>query len=152
SSGWLSKRFGRKRLLIFCILFFSASSLLCGAATSLPMLIVARVLQGAGGGALQPLAQSILLESFPPAKRGTAMAVYGIGVVCAPILGPTLGGWLTDSWSWRLAFYINIPVSVVAVLLISTFVEDPTYIRLSRPGRIDGIGFGLMALGLASLQ
>jgi DHA2 family multidrug resistance protein len=152
ASGWFSRYFGRKRFLITCIVIFSVSSFLCGAARSLPFLILARVIQGAGGGALQPLAQSILLESFPPAKRGAALAVYGLGVVCAPILGPTLGGWLTDSWSWRWAFYINIPVSVVAVFLISTFVEDPPYIRLSRPGRIDGIGFGLMALGLASLQ
>jgi MFS transporter, DHA2 family, multidrug resistance protein len=91
ASGWLSRFFGRKRLLISCIIIFSFSSFLCGAATSLPMLIIARIMQGAGGGALQPLSQSIMLESFPPAKRGTAMAVYGIGVVCAPILGPTLG-------------------------------------------------------------
>ena len=119
ASGWLSRYFGRKRFLIACIIIFSFSSFLCGAATSLPMLIVARVLQGAGGGALQPLAQSIMLESFPPAKRGTAMAVYGVGVVCAPIMGPTLGGWLTDTWSWRWAFYINIPVSVLAMFMIS---------------------------------
>jgi DHA2 family multidrug resistance protein len=116
------------------------------------MLIVARVLQGAGGGALQPLAQSIMLESFPPAKRGTAMAVYGIGVVCAPILGPTLGGWLTDTWSWRWAFYINLPVSLVAVFMISLFVEDPPWIRDGKPGRIDAVGLGFMALGLGTLQ
>ena len=152
ASGWLSRHFGRKRLLMTCIIIFSASSVLCGAATSLPMLIVARVLQGAGGGALQPLAQSIMLESFPPAKRGTAMAVYGIGVVCAPILGPTLGGWLTDTWSWRWAFYINLPVSIVAVFMISLFVEDPPWIREGKPGRIDGVGLGFMALGLGALQ
>jgi len=152
ASGWFSRFFGRKRFLIACIIIFSASSFLCGAATSMPMLIVARVLQGAGGGALQPLAQSIMLESFPPAQRGTAMAVYGIGVVCAPILGPTLGGWLTDTWSWRWAFYINIPVSILAVFMISIFVEDPPYLRNTRPGRIDAVGFGFMALGLATLQ
>jgi DHA2 family multidrug resistance protein len=116
------------------------------------MLIIARVLQGAGGGALQPLAQSIMLESFPPAKRGIATAVYGLGVVCAPILGPTLGGWLTDTWSWRWAFYINVPVSVLAVFMISIFVEDPPWIRDGKPGRIDTIGLGFMALGLATLQ
>jgi DHA2 family multidrug resistance protein len=116
------------------------------------MLIFARVLQGAGGGALQPLAQSIMLESFAPAKRGTAMAVYGIGVVCAPILGPTLGGWLTDTWSWRWAFYINLPVSLVAVFMISLFVDDPPWIRDGKPGRIDGVGLGFMALGLGTLQ
>ena len=152
ASGWLSRYFGRKRLLITCIIIFSASSFLCGAATSLPMLIISRVLQGAGGGALQPLAQSIMLESFPPAQRGTAMAVYGIGVICAPILGPTLGGWLTDTYSWRWAFYINIPVSVLAVFMISMFVEDPPWIRDAKPGRIDAVGLGFMALGLAALQ
>ncbi len=152
ASGWLARYFGRKRLLITCIIIFSISSFLCGAATTLPMLILARVLQGAGGGALQPLSQSIMLESFPPAKRGTAMAVYGIGVVCAPILGPTLGGWLTDTWSWRWAFYINVPVSILAVFMISLVVEDPPWIRRDKPGRIDSIGLGLMTLGLAALQ
>ncbi len=152
ASGWLSKYFGRKRLLITCIIIFSASSFLCGAATNLPMLIIARVMQGAGGGALQPLAQSIMLECFPPAQGGTAMAVYGIGVICAPILGPTLGGWLTDTWSWRWAFYINIPVSIVAVIMISMLVEDPPWIRDAKPGKIDTVGIGFMALGLSSLQ
>jgi DHA2 family multidrug resistance protein len=152
ASSWFSRFFGRKRFLIGCIVLFSISSFFCGAARSLPLLIVARVMQGAGGGALQPLAQSIMLESFPPAQRGAAMAVYGIGVVCAPILGPTLGGWLTDTWSWRWAFYINIPVSILAIFLISLVVEDPPYIRNARPGRIDGIGFGLMAGGLGALQ
>jgi DHA2 family multidrug resistance protein len=152
ASGWLSKYFGRKRLLITCIIIFSFSSFLCGAATSLPMLIIARVLQGAGGGALQPLAQAIMLESFPPHQRGTAMAVYGIGVICAPILGPTLGGWLTDTWSWRWAFYINIPISILAVVMISLFVDDPPWIREAKPGRIDTVGLGFMALGLATLQ
>jgi len=152
ASGWLSRHFGRKRLLMTCIGIFSLSSVMCGAATSLPMLVIARVLQGAGGGALQPLAQSIMLESFPPAKRGTAMAVYGIGVVCAPILGPTMGGWLTDMWSWRWAFYINLPVSIVAIFLVSLFVEDPPWIREGKPGRIDGVGLGFMALGVGALQ
>jgi MFS transporter, DHA2 family, multidrug resistance protein len=152
ASGWLSKYFGRKRLLITCIIIFSVSSFLCGAATSLPMLIFSRVLQGAGGGALQPLAQSIMLESFLPAQRGTAMAVYGVGVICAPILGPTLGGWLTDTWSWRWAFYINIPVSILAVVMISLFVDDPPWIRDAKPGRIDTVGLSFMALGLATLQ
>jgi DHA2 family multidrug resistance protein len=97
ATGWLSARFGRKRLLVFCIIVFTLSSLLCGAATSLSMLIIARVIQGAGGGALQPIAQATMLESFPPNKRGMAMAVYGMGVVVAPIIGPTLGGWITDN-------------------------------------------------------
>ncbi|HEX3720765.1 MAG TPA: DHA2 family efflux MFS transporter permease subunit [Verrucomicrobiae bacterium] len=152
ASAWFSSVFGRKRFLITCIIIFSISSFMCGAATSLAMLIVARTLQGAGGGALQPLAQSILLESFPPAKRGVAMAVYGVGVVCAPILGPTLGGWLTDTWSWRWAFYINVPIGILAVIFISAVVEDPPYIRASKRGRMDTIGFGFMAIGLATLQ
>jgi len=152
ASGWLSRYFGRKRLLITCIIIFSVASFLCGAATTLPMLIIARVIQGAGGGALQPLSQSIMLESFAPARRGTATAVYGLGVICAPILGPTLGGWLTDTWSWRWAFYINVPISILAVIMISMFVEDPPWIRGSKSGRIDTIGLGFMTLGLASLQ
>ena len=152
ASAWFSGFFGRKRFLLGCIVIFTLSSFLCGAATSLGMLVFARIVQGAGGGALQPLAQAILLESFPPAKRGVAMAVYGIGVVCAPIIGPTFGGWLTDSYSWRWAFYVNLPVGVLAIFLISLFVEDPPYIRANRRGRIDAIGFGLMSLWLGTLQ
>jgi len=152
ASSWLSLRFGRKRFLIFCIIVFTASSFLCGAANSLAVILIARALQGAGGGALQPLSQSILLESFPPAKRGLAMAVYGLGVVVAPVLGPTLGGWLTDQYSWRWAFYINIPVGVLALLMISRFVTDPPYIRDAKPGRLDGIGLGLLAIWLGALQ
>src|ERR1041384_4848471 len=123
ATGWLSTTFGRKRLLIFCISIFTVSSLLCGAATSLPMLILARVVQGAGGGALQPIAQAVMLESFPPLKRGAAMAVYGMGVVVAPIIGPTLGGWITDNYSWRWVFYINIPVGILAVFMANMFIE-----------------------------
>ena len=152
ATGWLSARFGRKRLLVFCIIVFTLSSLLCGAATSLSMLIIARVIQGAGGGALQPIAQATMLESFPPNKRGMAMAVYGMGVVVAPIIGPTLGGWITDNYSWRWVFYINIPVGIIAVLMSQAFVEDPPYIKNSARRSIDYIGFGIMALWLASLQ
>ena len=152
ATGWLGRTFGRKRLLISCIVIFTASSFLCGAATSLPMLILARVLQGAGGGALQPIAQAVMLESFPPIRRGAAMAVYGMGVVVAPIIGPTLGGWITDNYSWRWVFYINIPIGIVAVLLSQMFVEDPPYIKNAVRGRIDYVGFGFMALWLATLQ
>jgi DHA2 family multidrug resistance protein len=152
ATNWLSRYFGRKRFLIVCIIIFTAASALCGAATSLGMLIFARVLQGAGGGALQPIAQSVLLESFPPEKRGQAMAVFGLGIVVAPIIGPTLGGWITDNYSWRWIFYINVPVGALAIFMAKTFVEDPPYIREQRPGRIDYVGFGLMALGLAALQ
>lgn len=152
ATNWLGRYFGRKRFLIVCIVIFTLSSALCGAATSLGMLIFARILQGAGGGALQPIAQSVLLESFPPEKRGSAMAIYGMGIVVAPIIGPTLGGWITDNYSWRWIFYINVPVGALAIFMANTFIEDPPYIKNQRPGRIDYIGFGLMALGLATLQ
>jgi len=152
ATNWLGRYFGRKNFLIFCIVIFTASSALCGAAASLGMLIVARILQGAGGGALQPIAQAVLMESFPLEKRGSAMAVFGMGVVVAPIIGPTLGGWITDNYSWRWIFYINVPVGIVAVLMAKTFIEDPPYIKQQRPGRIDYIGFGLMALALGTLQ
>jgi len=152
ASGWLAAYFGRKRFLIACIAIFMASSFACGTAASLGLLVVARVIQGAGGGALQPISQAILLESFPPEKRGMAMAAFGLGVVVAPIIGPTLGGWLTDNYSWRWAFYINIPVGVAAILMTRAFVEDPPYIRDAKPGKIDTIGFGMMAVSIATLQ
>src|SRR5262249_32794359 len=115
ATSWLAGMFGRKQLLITCIIIFSLASALCGAAPSLGLLIVARVIQGAGGGALQPIAQAVLLESFPPEKRGQAMAVYGMGIIVAPIIGPTLGGWITDNYSWRWIFYINVPVGILAI-------------------------------------
>lgn len=152
ATNWLTRYFGRKNFLIFCIMIFTASSALCGAAASLGMLIVARILQGAGGGALQPIAQSVLMESFPTEKRGSAMAVFGMGIVVAPIIGPTLGGWITDNYSWRWIFYINVPVGIIAVLMARTFIEDPPYIKQQRPGRIDYIGFGMMAVALGTMQ
>jgi DHA2 family multidrug resistance protein len=152
ASSWFSLRFGRKRFLITCIVVFTVASFMCGSSTSLGMILIARAIQGAGGGALQPLSQAILLESFPPKKRGLAMAVFGLGVVVAPVLGPTLGGWLTDTYSWRWAFYINIPIGILAVLMIMRRVKDPSYIRAARVGRFDGIGFGLLAIWLGSLQ
>ena len=152
ATGWLTTVFGRKKFLIACIIIFTAASALCGAATNINMLIVARILQGAGGGALQPIAQSVLLESFPPQRRGSAMALYGLGVVVAPIIGPTLGGWITDNYSWRWIFYINLPIGILAAFMANTFVEAPPYITNQKPGRIDYIGFGLMALGLSALE
>jgi len=152
ASGWFSLRFGRKRFLIICIVIFTVSSFACGSSTSLAMILIARAVQGAGGGALQPLSQAILLESFPPQKRGVAMALYGLGVVVAPVLGPTLGGWLTDQYSWRWAFYINIPVGIFAVFMISRFIEDPPYIKNAKVGNIDAIGLGLLALWVGALQ
>jgi DHA2 family multidrug resistance protein len=152
ASNWFARRFGRKRFLLFCVVVFTVASFFCGAAPSLGVILLARVLQGAGGGALQPLSQSILLESFPIQKRSMSMAAYGLGIVLAPVLGPTLGGWLTDTFSWRYAFYINIPVGILAVILISRFVHDPPYIKNAKVGPFDNIGFGLLMVWTGSLQ
>ena len=152
ASGWISRRIGRKRLLMLSITVFTLASLLCGISVSMPMLILARVLQGVGGGGMQPLAQSILLESFPPEKHGSAMAFYGMGIVVAPVIGPTLGGWITDSYSWSWIFYINLPVGLLALFMANSFVEDPPYLREHTRSAIDFIGFALMAVWLGSLQ
>lgn len=153
ATGWLGARFGRKNFLTTCIIIFTLASALCGVAHSLGMLILARVLQGAGGGALQPISQAILLESFPPKRRGVAMAVFGVGVVVAPIIGPTLGGWITDNYSWRWVFYLNLPIGILSVFLVQMMVIDPPYLRHGHHGtRIDYIGFGLLALWVGSLQ
>ncbi|MDE3068665.1 MAG: DHA2 family efflux MFS transporter permease subunit, partial [Verrucomicrobiota bacterium] len=151
-TSWLGNFFGRKRLLIACVGIFTLASALCGAAPNLPLLILARVLQGAGGGAMVPIAQAVLLESFPENKRGTAMAIFTQGVVVAPIIGPTLGGWITDNYSWRWVFYINLPVGILAMFLAHWLVEDPPYIKRDRRAAIDFVGFGLLAVWLATLQ
>lgn len=152
ATGWLGRYFGRKRFLMTCIGIFTIASMLCGFATSLSMLIVARILQGAGGGALQPMAQAILLETFPEEKRGTAMSVYAMGIVVAPILGPTLGGWITDNYSWRWVFFINLPVGLLSLLMCSTYLQDPPWLRNAKQGKIDSIGFGLLVLWVGCLQ
>ena len=152
ASNWFARRFGRRNFLLFCVIVFTVASFFCGAAPSLSIILLARVLQGAGGGALQPLSQSILLESFPPQKRSQAMAAYGLGIVVAPVLGPTLGGWLTDTFSWRYAFYINIPVGILAIFMVSRFVHDPPYIKHAKVGAFDNIGFGLLAVWTGCLQ
>ncbi|HEY5035578.1 MAG TPA: DHA2 family efflux MFS transporter permease subunit, partial [Chthoniobacterales bacterium] len=140
ATNWLGNLFGRKRFLVACIILFTAASALCGAAGSLGFLVVARVLQGAAGGALQPISQAVLLESFPPAKRGAAMAVFAMGVVVAPILGPTLGGWITDNYSWRWVFYINLPIGLLACLMVNAFIEDPPYLKKVSASNIDYLG------------
>ena len=152
TTGWLANHFGRKRVFITCIVLFTLASALCGLAWSLPTLIFARILQGIGGGAMVPIAQSIMLESFPRQKRGAAMAIFAQGVVVAPILGPTLGGWITDSYSWRWIFYINLPVGILAILAAQWLVEDPPYIQRNKSATIDYVGFGLLAVWLATLQ
>src|SRR3984893_10401903 len=130
-TGWLASVFGRQRLLMASVAGFTISSFLCGLAPTLTTLIVFRCLQGATGGAMQPLSHAVLLEAFPPQDRGKAMGFWGLGIVVAPILGPVLGGWLTDNYSWRWVFYINIPVGVAAILMTRAFVFDPPYLRKS---------------------
>ena len=150
-SGWLSNYLGRRRLLLTCVAGFTITSMCCGFATSLPALIFFRVLQGLTGGGLQPLAQAILLETFPKARHGQAMAAFGVGILLAPILGPTLGGWITDNYSWRWIFYLNLPVGLISMVMMSRYVFDPPYI--GRNGRrVDLWGIGFLALGIGSLQ
>ncbi len=152
-SGWFSSLMGRKRFYMLCVALFTGSSFLCGLAPSLGWLILFRILQGIGGGGLQPSEQSILADTFPAAKRGMAFAMYGMAVVVAPAIGPTLGGWITDNYSWRWIFYINVPVGIISILLTSRLISDPPYLRgRQRRGRIDYIGFGLLAIGLGCLQ
>ena len=153
-SGWLAGMFGRKRFFMLCITGFTMSSLLCGIAPTLSVLILFRVMQGAAGGGLQPMAQAILADSFPPQKRGMAFALYGITTILAPTIGPTLGGWITDNYSWRWIFYINLPVGIVAMFLVYRMVEDPPYLRLARNAgvRLDYMGIALLTLGVGALQ
>src|ERR1700691_2908947 len=153
-TGWLVSLFGRKRFFMTCMGIFTVSSLLCGIAPSLGFLLLFRVLQGAGGGGLQPLAHAILADTFPPEKRGLAFSIYGVTAVCAPAIGPTLGGWLTDVASWRWIFLINLPVGIIALLLVYRLVEDPPQLlRRARAGiKLDYIGFALLALGVGALQ
>jgi MFS transporter, DHA2 family, multidrug resistance protein len=153
-SGWLSSIMGRKNFYMSCVALFTVSSFLCGLAPNLATLIFCRILQGAGGGGLQPSEQAILADTFPPAKRGMAFAVYGIAVVTAPAIGPTLGGWITDNFTWRWIFFINIPVGIISILLTSRLIEDPPYFKRRKLSEthIDYIGLGLVALGLGTLQ
>jgi MFS transporter, DHA2 family, multidrug resistance protein len=150
-SGWLANYMGRRRMLLACVAGFTATSLCCGLATSLPMLISFRVLQGLTGGGMQPLAQAILLETFPKEKHGHAMAAFGIGILLAPILGPAFGGWITDNYNWRWIFYLNLPVGIFSLFMMSRFVFDPPYIKRTA-GRVDLWGIGFLALGFGTLQ
>jgi MFS transporter, DHA2 family, multidrug resistance protein len=153
-TGWLAGAFGRKRFFMSCLAMFTVSSLLCGLAPSLGLLLLFRVLQGAGGGGLQPMAQAILADTFPPEKRGLAFAAYGITAIMAPTIGPTLGGWITFNYSWRWIFFINLPVGIMAWLLVRRFVEDPPYLRrLKGAGvKLDYVGIALLIFGVGALQ
>jgi MFS transporter, DHA2 family, multidrug resistance protein len=153
-SGWLSSIVGRKRFYMGCVFLFTVSSFLCGLAPNLASLIVFRILQGAGGGGLQPSEQAILADTFPPAKRGMAFAVYGVAVVMAPAIGPTLGGWITDNYTWRWIFFVNIPVGIFSLLLTSRLIQDPPYFKRRKLSetKIDYVGLGFVALGLGCLQ
>jgi MFS transporter, DHA2 family, multidrug resistance protein len=150
-TGWLASFFGRKRLLMGSVTGFTVASLLCGLAPNLPLLVTFRLIQGATGGAMQPLSQAVLLEAFPPHERGKAMGFWGLGIVVAPILGPVLGGWLTDTYSWRWVFYINLPVGIASLVMTKLFVFDPSYLRRETT-RIDYWGIGLLALWVGCLQ
>ncbi len=150
-TGWLASMFGRKRLLMLSVVGFTGSSFLCGLAPTLSALIVFRVMQGATGGALQPLSQAVLLEAFPPQDRGKAMGFWGLGIVVAPILGPVLGGWLTDNYSWRWVFYINIPVGIASIVMTKLYIFDPPYLR-SENRNVDYWGIGMLAVGIGALQ
>src|SRR5436190_14215645 len=150
-TGWLAAVFGRKRLLMMSVTGFTISSFLCGIAPNLGSLIAFRILQGATGGALQPLSQAVLLESFEPHDRGKAMGFWGLGIVVAPILGPVVGGWLTDSYSWRWVFYINLPVGIASIIMTKMFIFDPPYLG-RKSETVDYWGIGLLAVGIAALQ
>src|SRR5215467_1663358 len=150
-TGWLANYFGRKRLLMSSVVGFTASSFMCGFAPNLAWLVIFRIVQGLTGGVLQPVSQAVMLEAFPPAQRGKAMGFWGLGIVVAPMLGPVLGGWLTDNYSWRWVFYINIPVGIMSIIMTKMFIFDPAYIRRGA-AKIDTWGIGMLAVGIGALQ
>jgi DHA2 family multidrug resistance protein len=147
--GWMAMRFGRKRLFLTCLIGFTVASMLCGAAQTLPQMVIFRLLQGMFGAALVPLSQSTMLDIYPPAQRGTAMAIWGMGVMVGPILGPTLGGYLTEIYNWRWVFYVNLPFGILAVAGLATFMPKN---QSARALRFDWLGFGVLALGIGALQ
>jgi MFS transporter, DHA2 family, multidrug resistance protein len=150
-SGWLANHFGRKNLLLISTVGFTIASLLCGIAPSMSLLVVFRVIQGACGGSLQPLSQAVMLEAFPPQQHGKAMAIWAMGAIVAPVLGPVLGGWLTDNFSWRWVFYINLPIGLLSAFMLQAFLKDPPYIRRSS-APVDSWGLALLVIWVASLQ
>ena len=150
-TGWLSRLFGRKRYLLFSISLFTISSFLCGIAWSIQSLVFFRVIQGLGGGGLQPVSQAILLETFPRQQHGTAMAIFGMGIMFGPIIGPLLGGWITDNWSWHWIFFINVPIGIISILMALSFIVDPPYMERARM-KIDYFGIAFLSVGLGCLQ
>jgi len=151
-TGWLGIHFGRKRFFMFSLFLFITSSMLCGMSPNLPTLVVCRILQGAGGGALVPVSQAILMETFPPAQQGMAMAMFGVGVMFGPIVGPTLGGYITDNYDWRWIFYINLPIGIAAILLVYFFIKDPPYLKKQKAGSFDLMGFAILCIAVGLLQ
>src|SRR5574342_380278 len=151
-TGWLARTFGRKRYLTFSVLLFTFASLLCGSSTSLGMLVFFRVLQGIGGGALQPMSQAILLETFPPREHGIAMAIFGNGAMFGPIAGPLMGGYITDTLSWRWIFYVNIPIGLFAAFMVTMFIHDPAYLKRTEKVKVDTWGIALLTVGIGLLQ
>jgi MFS transporter, DHA2 family, multidrug resistance protein len=153
-TGWISSRFGRKRYFMASVAVFIIASALCGAAGSLDQMVVFRLIQGAAGAAMVPSSQAILMETFPPAEQQLAMATWGVGLMVAPIMGPTLGGWITDNWNWRWNFYINVPIGIVAFLMVSAFVHDPVYLRQhrARSAKVDYVGIACLVVGLGAMQ
>src|SRR5579859_6709648 len=152
--AWAASVIGRKNFFMLCIVIFTLASFLCGIATTLPLLLLFRVLQGAGGGGLQPMAQAIMADSFEPAQRGLAFSLYGLVAILAPSIGPTVGGWLTDNYSWHWIFYINIPIGIAALFLVNRLVEDPPYLKPDRANfwRIDYVGVILLVISMGSLE
>jgi MFS transporter, DHA2 family, multidrug resistance protein len=152
--AWASSVIGRRNFFLLCITIFTVASFLCGIAPSMPILLIARVLQGVGGGGLQPMAQAIMADSFEPKKRGQAFALYGLVAVLAPSLGPTIGGWITDNYSWRWIFYINLPVGILAFFLVRHLVQDPPWIKADRANlrKLDYIGLGLLTVAMGGMQ
>src|SRR5579863_3725895 len=150
-TGWCGSYFGRKRFFIFSILLFVGSSLMAGASPNLPTLVVFRVLQGLGGGAMMPMSQAILMETFPPEEQAVAMSVWGLGMMLGPVMGPMLGGWITDNYSWRWIFYINVPIGLIAATMVTMFVHDPTYVQ-RRIKRIDWWGLCYLVIGVSCIQ
>src|SRR5262245_7892170 len=150
-TGWLASLFGRKRLLMFAVVGFTASSFMCGFAPNLAWLVVFRIVQGLTGGVLQPVSQAVMLEAFPREQRGKAMGFWGLGIVVAPMLGPVLGGWLTDNYSWRWVFYVNIPVGIASIIMTKLFIFDPPYLRRAT-NKVDAWGIGMLAVGIGALQ